>query len=420
MSSSTSGRTINLPASLVEDLLRVQAGELQRLKKQLEEAQLGNTTISSELSGLVESTAKVISDLEQALTQSQSQSQSQSQGKAPAATPATPKSPLSSRSGQSTPSVFSFTSLHSNVSASEGYIELERLSTRSEAFTDADANFSSVASSFDVGRLDEFSDIGSDSFGGRVESNQGSEMSLMESLATRPLKPFSYKPWPQQYVKTLRQLGILTQPSFYPGDELIFNFADRRQVHLITVMYTTNNAQRTKKLHAWCEEFALKGWCGTLMMKYEEAWYYAGTYKTIGYTKITGAEFEALPEKTKRPARSGSTSGSGVKSQIRATTTSASTTSTKPSTTKKNSAASSSTPPGGKKLRTAAHATTSTDKEKENKSVSRKDPVQAHALPSLKDVQTQIADGRVELARITFSLVSWNEEIQKGLEGLDL
>ncbi|KAF5364520.1 hypothetical protein D9757_011344 [Collybiopsis confluens] len=104
-------------------------------------------------------------------------------------------------------------------------------------------------------------------------SSGDSETSTMESIATRPLKPFSYKPSHTQ--------GALSQPSFYPGNELLINFDNRRQAHLITVMHTANNSQRTKV--TWL------------------AWYHAGTCRTTRYVKLSGEEFEELPECTKRP-----------------------------------------------------------------------------------------------------------------------
>ncbi|KAF9064497.1 hypothetical protein BDP27DRAFT_1333462 [Rhodocollybia butyracea] len=208
---------------------------------------------------------------------------------------------------------------------------------------------------FDVGRMDDFVD-------GSSSKEQSGETTLMELLATKPLNPFSYKPWPQQYIKALRQQGILRQPCFYPGDELIINFADRRQAHLITVMYTTNNAQRSKKLHAYYEEFGLKGW-------------------TTGYVKIGGGEFISLPEETKHPVYVQATHAIQVP-KMRASSSVKS---------KKDSDKS-----GSKKSIGAASA----------------------AVPSKQEVQTQILDGRVELARIVFNLVSWEEDIQKSLEKL--
>ncbi|KIK55834.1 hypothetical protein GYMLUDRAFT_87500 [Collybiopsis luxurians FD-317 M1] len=384
MPSSTSGRTISLPASLVEDLVRVQAGELQRLKKQLAEAQNGNSTVTSELASLIESTAKIISDLDQALTQSQEIADRAS------------STPRTSRSKLSTPSLISLAS----VIRSEGFDLLEGRSTKSEAFTNA--SYSRDAS--DAGK-DEESEANS------LHSSSRSEMSSMESIATQSLSPFTFKPWPQQHINALKQLGTLRQPTFYPGDELIIDFANRRQAYLITVMYTTNNAQRTRKLHAWFEEFALKGWSGALMVRHERAWYYIGTYKTIGYAEMSREEFEALSDKTKGPVIVQAAHAVQVP-KIRTAVSGKS---------KKDSGTSGSSGKSGvKKTANPSSSSSGGSKKASNNHASATTEVSSSIIPSKTEVQARIADGRIELAKVTFGLVSFDEELAKTLIDLNL
>ncbi|KAF5350840.1 hypothetical protein D9757_010616 [Collybiopsis confluens] len=352
MLSQNSSRTISLPASLVEDVIRLQAGELERLKQQLAEAQERNGTIPTELIDSVESTVKIISDLDEALRRSQD----------PSAESTTSRSKLSTPSLISVPSVI----------RSEGY---EYIDNRSEPFTDAN-----------------YSQSGRSKVSSASSSPSGdSETSTMDSIATRPLKPFSYKPWPQDHIKMLRQQGVLSQPSFYPGDELVIDFDNRRQAHLITVMHTLNNSQRTKKLHAWFEEFALKGWSGALMVRHEQAWYYAGTYRTTGYVKLSGEEFQELPEGTKRPIYVQAVHAIQV-----------------PKTG------------GTNKKDSRSVSKKSTNPASSSRSRAKNDSSSGSAVqvPTRTDVQAWIAEGRMEVAKITFHLVSFDKRIGKALINL--